>query len=178
MTPKLDLIIIDTHSTLSIALADTSSYPTGWINTNPTIQITPPGYELVTLPFTPTSMQVYKAINLGIVCNSCGDIELPDGIWKFKYSVYPANVNYVEKSFVRIDRLQEKLDELYLNLDISECDEKIKREDKEVLSIIQDYIEGAVSAGNKCVDKLFTVYYQKATQMINQFINKKSCVTR
>lgn len=177
MIPQLDLAILDTHSLGSICIMDLSKYPIGWNSVSPTIQITPPGYETISLAFTPSSLQVYKSSNLGIVCEWCDEVNLPDGIWNFKYSLYPAITYSVEKSFVKVDRLQAKFDEAYIMLDITECDNQIKKSDKEFLSITQDYIDGAIAAGNKCVDKLFNTFYTKATERINTFINNKSCVT-
>lgn len=176
-TPTLNIDFLDSHNPQSIILLDSSRYPVGWVKTNPSIQITPPGFDTVTLAFTPSSAQVYYSVDLGIVCAWCDNVSLPDGIWKFKYSVYPAISYFVEKSFVRIGNLQAKLDELYLTLDITECDQAIKKQDKLFLSNIQDYIEGAVAAGNNCVNNLFTTYYQLATKMINQYINSKACAT-
>lgn len=175
MTPILDINILDTHSLSSIAVVDVSSYPPDWTNTNPSIQITPPGFTPITLAFTPSSIQIYKSSTLGIVCDWCDELELPDGLWKFKYSIYPSNSLYIEKTFPRVDRLQSKFDEAYISLDITECNERIKKEDKLFLSNIEDYIAGAIAAGNRCVEKAFLTYYSKATEMLNQFINRKSC---
>lgn len=177
MIPQLDLALIDTHSLGSICVMDISSYPVDWNSVSPTIQITPPGYETVSLVFTPSSLQVYKSSNLGIVCDWCDQVDLPDGIWNFKYSLYPAITYFVEKSIVKVDRLQAKFDEAYIMLDITQCDNQIKKIDKEFLSITQDYIDGAIAAGNKCVNKLFDTFYKKAAERINTFINNKSCVT-
>lgn len=177
MTAQLDLVLLDTHSLESVCVMDISKYPVGWNSVSPTIQITPPGYDTKSLVFTPSSLQVYKSSNLGIVCDWCNEVNLPDGIWNFKYSLYPATTYFIEKSFVKVDRLQAKFDEAYLMLDITECDNKIKKLDKEFLSITQDYIDGAIAAGNKCVNKLFNTYYNRATERINRFINNKSCVT-
>lgn len=175
-TPTLDIALLDTHSLTSIAILDLSSYPANWVNTNPSIEITPPGFASVILDFTPSSLQVFKSTNLGVACAWCEESDLPDGIWTFKYSVYPSYKYYVEKTFVKVDRLQEKLDEAFLTLDISECDESIKKSDKVILSNVQDYLEMAVAAGNKCVFKLFNTYYNKASTLLNNFIKRKSCV--
>ena len=176
MNPQLDIATLDTHSLNTICILDISKYPPSYNIVNPSLEITPPGFSPVTLAFTAGSLQIYKSSHLGIVCEWCDEQELPDGIWKFKYSIYPANKNYVEKTIVKVDRLQAKFDEVYTLLDITECNEKIKKSDKEFLSIIEDYIAGAIAAGNKCIHKRFTTYYTKATEMLNSYINNKSCV--
>jgi len=175
MDLKLDLVVLDTHSLKSLAIMDTSVYPVNFNKVNPSLEITVPGFNSVTLEFTPSSLQLYKSTNLGIACEWCDEVDLPDGIWKFKYTLYPATTYFIERNFVRVDRLQEKFDEAFMSLDITECDEKVKASDKAYLSIIEDYIQGAIAAGNKCMHKRFHTYYGKASEMLNKFINNKSC---
>jgi len=174
-TPKLDLALLDTHNLTNICVLDTSVYPSGFNKVNPSLEITAPGFSSVTLDFTPGSIQIYKSSNLGVVCEWCDEIELPDGIWKFKYTMYPATTYFIEKNMVRVDRLQQKFDEVYINLDITECDEKVKKADKDVLSIVDTYIQAAIAAGNKCIEKRFHTYYNKAYEILNKYINSKTC---
>lgn len=177
-TPQLDLGILDTHSLDSIAIVDTSLYPPNWNIVSPTIEIIPPGYDVQTIVFTPSSLQLYKSSMLGITCEWCPNSDLPDGIWKIKYSIYPGYKYYVEKTIVRTDKLQAKLDRLYLQMDFTQCDEAIKREDRLTLDTVQFFINGAIAAGNQCVNKTFESLYKKAATMLDNYINNKSCARR
>jgi len=174
-TPILDLNILDTHSMQSIAILDASIYPTQWNIVSPTLEIIVPGYDVFTLEFTPSSLQVYKSSMIGVSCEWCPEQDLPDGIWRFKYSIYPAYKYYVEKTFVRVDKLQAKLDKAYLTLDFTQCDEQIKREDKLMLDSVQTFLNGAIAAGNQCVEATFKSLYKKANTMLDNYINNKSC---
>jgi len=174
--PNLNIGLLDTHSMQSFALLDLSAYPTGFTITSPTIQISIPGNPDVTLPFVPSNISVYDSKALAITCDWCELTNIPDGIYKVKYSVYPAYKYYVEKVFARIDNLQSKLDKAYLHMDFMECDNRIKREDRLLLDTIQTFIEGAISAGNNCAEKLFHSLYNKAYVLLDNFINNKSCV--
>ena len=52
-TLKLDILVINTYSTLTLGIADISTYPTEPPNvTSPTIEITMPGFDPVAIPFT------------------------------------------------------------------------------------------------------------------------------
>ncbi len=175
-TPVLNIDILDTHSLRSIALVDTSTYPPSWNTVAPTLEVLAPGHDTFTTDFTPSSLQVFTSTTLGVSCEWCDTQDLPDGIWTFKYSIYPAYRYYVEKTFVRVDLLQAKLDKYYLLLDFTQCDEQIKREDKLTLDSIQTFINGAIAAGNKCVNATFNSLYKKANTMLDNYINNKSCV--
>lgn len=178
LVPQLNLELLETHSLYSMAIMDSSNYPVGFSPMSPSIQIFPPGNDSVTLDFTPNSIQLYKSDTLGITCEWCDLSPLPDGIYKLKYSLYPSYKYYVEKSFVRVDNLQAKLDKAYILLDFTQCDEAISREDRLFLDTIQTFIEGAIAAGNKCVEATFKSLYKKATTMLDNYINNKSCVRR
>jgi hypothetical protein len=63
-------------------------------------------------------------------------IPLPDGIYTLKYTVEPAYENFVVKSIMRVDRIQEKFDEAFMKLDMMECDRAIKTQQKVNLTSI------------------------------------------
>lgn len=174
-TPELSFIILDTHSLESFAIADTSKYPVNWNTVSPTIQISVPGNDIVTLDFTPSSIQVYNSSTLGVTCEWCDLSKLPDGIYNIKYSIYPSYKYYIEKTIVRVDQLQAKLDEYYLTLDFTQCSSSVKREDRLALDTVQTFLNGAIAAGNKCDNGTFKSLYKKASTMLEQYINNKAC---
>lgn len=175
-TPTLDLIFLDVHNDKFLAVGDVSAYPTGFNISTPTLEITVPSYPAISLAFVASSVQVYNSTTLGITDDSCDTICLPDGLYKVKYSVYPAYLYYVEKTFLRIDNIMAKYDDVYLKLDLFECDQALKYRDKQTLSLIEDYINGAVAAANKCSNKLAIDLYNKANTLITKFMNNSCCL--
>lgn len=172
---KLDLLIPETHDSKRMLIADVSKYPSPFTISNPTIEITPPGFPVVVLSYTANGFVVYDSMSLKITCSDvdCELIDLPDGIYNIKYSITPAWQYFVNKKILRINKLQEKLDRVYLKLDFMQCDEAIKEEDKEILDTIQLYINGAIAAANNCLDSLAMKLYNKALQFIDDFINHR-----
>ncbi len=171
---KLDLLLIDTHSLQTFAIADFSTYPSStYVPVSPTLQVCASGFPQVTLTFTPRTINVYTSENLGITCAGEPITELPDGLYKVKYTINPAYENFVEKSFLRIDKFQEKFDTAFMKLDMLECDGPIRKQRKEELDTIYYFIQGAVAAANKCADDLAIKMYRKADSMLTQFIAAK-----
>jgi len=166
-TPELNLTILPSYDTKTMLVGDISTYPTGWNIVSPTIEVLIPSYGTKTLPFTAKTVMVLNSIVLGIDSSLS---PLPDGLWKFKYSISPALTYNVEKTVLRVDRLYSKFDEAFLKLDMMECDLQLKREQFKYLYHIEFYIQGAIAAANKCADKLAIKLYNKAARMISQFV--------
>lgn len=174
-TVKLDLLIPETHDSKRLLIADVSTYPSPFTINSPTIEITPPGFPQVTAVFTAQGFMVFDSMSLEITCSDvdCELIALPDGIYYVKYSITPAWQYFVNKSFLRVNKLQEKLDKVYLKLSFMQCDEAIKKEDKRQLDTIEMYINGAIAAGNNCLDSLAMKLYNKACEYIEDFVNNR-----
>lgn len=169
-TPVLNVITLDSSNPKYLIIGDVSTYGTYSANA-PTIEIDVPNFGIVSLGFVKGSVQVYDSNTLGLTCgDECEPANLPDGIWKIKYSVYPAYKYYIERTFIRVDMLQSKFDTAYLKLDFVECDQQIKDQDKEFLFVVQEYINGAVAAANKCTNKLAMKLYRKANEQLDYFI--------
>lgn len=176
--PKLNLLFPDTNDSKTFMIADISEYPENFNISNPTIEITPPGFPAVTLPFPPKGIQVYNSDMLEITCGDieCDEVPLPDGIYYIKYSIFPNYKYYVEKSILYVNNIIESLDKVWLKVDLMECDMAIKAKDKKILELIEAYINGAIAAANNCLDKLAMKLYNKAAQLIDDFINNKCCL--
>lgn len=168
MTLNLDLVYLDTHRSDSFAIGDVSRYPVGFIQIDPTIEITVPGFSPNSIVFTPSTIQVYTSNTLGITCDDCPNINLPDGIYKVKYTLNPAYQYHVEKSFIRTNIIYSKLDEYFLKLEFMQCNQAIKEEDKRALDTIEFYIEGAIAAANKCLDTKAMELYNIANNMLKK----------
>jgi len=168
---KLDILIIPTYNTTTLGIIDTSTYPNDPpIVTSPTIEIDIPAIGKIYLPFVVNEYNMFNSVTLGI--SETGDEQdLPDGVYQFKYTVSPAYVNYIEKSFMRVDKLQEKFDNAFMKLDIMECDQAIKKQAKVELNTIYFYIQGSIAAANNCALDKSSKLYMKADAMLDNFIS-------
>lgn len=171
--PIFDLLFLDTHDSKYVSVADVSFYPTGFNKTNPSIEITMPGFAVKVLAFTPSSIQVYNSNTLGITCDGCDFIPLPDGIWTVRYSVSPSFEYYIQKTFLRVDSLYQRFDAVYMKMDFMQCNDAIRLEDRRILESIETFIEGAIAAANKCANSLAMDLYVKASQMIDGFVHNR-----
>ena len=152
-----------------MAVADASTYPTTPPNvTSPSIEINVPNFGIVNLPFVVNQLNVFTSSNLGI--SVLGNDPLPDGIYYLKYSVAPANVNFVERTIMRVDRLQEKFDGAFMRLDMMECDRAIKTQSKVELTTISFFINGALAAANNCATVEANRLYLQADKMLDNFL--------
>ena len=147
---RLDFLVLPTYDSKTLGIADASTYPDNPPHESaPTIEISVPGFEKVILPFTMNDFTVYTSTTLGIT--SVGDeiVPLPDGVYIIRYSVAPAYQNYVEKSIMRVEQIQEQFDKAFMHLDMMECDRAIKSQSKIDLNTIYFFIQGAIAAANK-----------------------------
>jgi hypothetical protein len=171
---KLDFLVIPTYSVQSLGIADASTYPDSPPVQSPTIEIDVPGFGPVSLPFNINDFNVYTSSSLGITSPSSPLLPLPDGVYKIKYSVVPAYQNYVEKTIMRIDQIQEKFDRAFMKLDMMECDLAIKKQQKVDLNSIYYFIQGSLAAANNCAVDTANKLYMQADKMLNNFI-KNNC---
>lgn len=173
-TLNLDFLVVPTYNTLTLGVIDASTYPTNPPEvTSPSMQITPPGFEPAIIPFNVDDYNIFTSSNLGITEVGVNQ-PLPDGVYHIKYSVAPAYDNYVEKSIMRTDRIQEKFDEAFMQLDMMVCDGAIKKQAKENLSSIYFFIQGSIAAANNCAIVESIKLYNQADNMLSHFL-KNDC---
>lgn len=173
MALKLDILVIPTYNTKTLGIADASTYLTDPpVVTSPTIEITPPGFNMVSLPFIPQDFNVFSSSTLRITSPLDELLPLPDGIYFLKYSIAPASTNYVERSIMRVDKIQEKFDNVFMRLDMMECDGAIKTQAKVDLSSAYFFISGAIAAANNCAIVESNKLYAQASRMLDQLIRK------
>jgi len=173
-TLKLDFLVVPTYNTLTLGIIDASTYPTNPPSVNtPWIEITPPGFDTIGLVFSVDEYNIFTSSNLGLSPVGVNQ-PLPDGIYHIKYSVTPAYENFVEKSIIRTDRLQERFDEAFMRLDMMECDSAIKTQSKVELDTIYYFIQGAIAAANNCATIQSSKLYDQASRMLNHFM-KHDC---
>jgi hypothetical protein len=171
---KLDIIVVPTYNVLNLAVMDASVYPDDPpLVSGATIDIDVPGFGLVSLPFIIEELNIFTSSNLGISAVGVSE-PLPDGIYHLKYSIAPSTVNFVEKTIMRVDLLQQKFDEAFMTLDMMECDRAIKTQSKVDLTTINFFIQGAIAAANNCAEVEANKLYTQADKMLNNFI-KNNC---
>ena len=165
----LDILVVPTYDINTIAIVDASIYNEDPpVVVSPTIEITVPGFDKIVLPFTVGTINVFNSIDLEI--DGTILVKLPDGIYYLKYSVAPAYLNFVEKSIIRVDKLQEKFDGAFLKLEMMECDRAIKKQSKIALNSIYFFIQGAIAAANICAIDESNRLYTQANKMLDNFI--------
>jgi hypothetical protein len=169
-TLRLDIIVIPTFDELTLAVADASTYPTTPIVQSPNLEITVPGLGTYNVPFTINTLNVLNSESIGFTASGDPLMPLPDGVYYIKYSISPAYVNHVDKSIIRVDRLQEKFDKAFMKLDMMECDRAIKTQQKVDLNSIYFFIQGAIAAANNCAADEAIKLYNQADKMLNNFM--------
>lgn len=174
--PVLDITTLDTHNTKIIGMVDLSTYPNNFQIINPTIQITPPAFPRVSLIMSIRNLNVFNSNMLGITCNvpECNLAEIPDGLWKFNYSISPSNTYFVEKSFMRTELIEVALDKAFLRTSLIQCDQDIKSQDLAIIDQIRSYIQGAIADGNNCNFISAMDKYRQAERMLKNFVKSKS----
>ncbi len=172
---NLDILVVQTFNKLTLGIADISTYPDSPPVEAPSITIIiPGGFGTVTLPFIPSDFNVFTSLSLGLTEVGEELISLPDGNYTLTYSVTPAFENYVTKTIIRVERLQEKFDSAFMKLDMMECDGPIKKQAKQDLNTIWYFIQGAIAAANNCAIDTSNTLYIQADKMLNRFI-KNNC---
>ena len=171
-TTKLDILVVPTYNTLTLGIADASTYV--GTPSSPSIEITVPGFGPVVLPFNINDFNIFNSASLGLTDPTAQLIPIPDGVYFLKYTIAPAYLNYVEKSIIRVDSLQEQFDEAFMRLDMMECDMAIKTQDKVDLNTIYFFIQGAIAAANNCAVDEANKLYAQAKKMLNNF-KKNGC---
>lgn len=172
MADVLDILVIDTHDANTLGIADISTYATTPVS--PTISITVPGFDPVLLPFTPNDFNVFNSATLGLSVVGDPLQPLPDGVYYLTYSVAPALTNFVNKTIMRVDQIQERFDEAFMKLDMMECDLAIKQQQKVELNSIYYFIQGSIAAANNCAVDTANKLYVQASKMLTNFI-KNNC---
>lgn len=179
MISRLNFTIQDTHDFKTLGILDTSWYNPLIKVEESTIEIIPPGYKYAVSPFfMPGALNVYNSNGVGITKASCEEElqDLPDGIWRIKYSICPNDKLFIEKLFLKTDKLQCKYDQAFLSVDLDypsgDENQKIKRKE---LAEIEFYIQGAIAASNNQDANTAIELYSKAEKLLNKFGKCASC---
>jgi hypothetical protein len=174
MISKLNFNIIDTHDFKTLGIVDVSWYNPDIKIENPLIEILVPGYTVAVSPyFMAKSLNIFNSNSLGLTKASCEEelIELPDGLWKVKYSICPNEKLFIEKFFLKTDKIQCKYNKAFLSLDFENLSTSVEKKKREDLSEIEMYINGAIAAANNQNSKLASDLYKKANSLLDKIEN-------
>ena len=167
----LNIQVVPTYTTYTISIQDISTYDS--TPTSPTIRIVTTGVD-VSLPFVPDTINTFNSTSLGLTPVGAETVPLPDGIYYLTYSIAPAVSNYVTKTFMRTDLIQEKFDNAFMKLDMMECDKAISTQAKVDLTTINFFIQGSIAAANNSAVTEANKLYTQANKMLDNFI-KNNC---
>jgi len=171
---KLEILVVPTYNTLTLAIADASTYPDGFVISAPSLEIVIPGLGSTIVSFVPNDYNVFNSGSLGIT-EAGEDLQpLPDGLYTITYSVAPAYQNYVTKNLMRVEQLQEKFDEAFMKLDMMQCDAPIKKQQKVELNTVYFLIQGSIAAANNCATDVANKLYLQAAKQLAYF-SKNGC---
>jgi hypothetical protein len=181
MATTLNFLVINTYSTLTLGVADTSTYdsgPTGasMLITFPTLPVpvkTMSGASSIAVPFTPNDYNVFNSATLQLTPVGT-TTSLPDGVYGLTYSIVTPSTNAASKSIMRTDKIQEKFDNAFMKLDMMECDMAIKTQQKVTLNSIYYLIQGSIAAANNSAITQSYKLYQQADMMLDNFL-KNNC---
>ncbi len=169
---SLDILVVPTYNTLTLGVVDASTYTVA--PTLPTIEITIPGFGVIALPFNAGEINLFNSTNLSLTPVGADIVPIPDGIYTLKYYTSIPVTTFVEKNIMRIDQLQERFDSAFMKLDMMQCDEAIKNQQRIDLNSVYYFIQGSVAAANNCAIDASNRLYQQASKMLNTFI-KNDC---
>lgn len=170
----LDFLVTPTYSSKTIAITDISTYENDPPTVDaPSLEVSIPGFDTIIIPFVTEELNILNSTILGITDE--GEDPLPDGVYVFRYSVTPASINFVEKTIMIVDQLQEKFDNAFMKLDMMQNDAAIKKQQKISLDTINYFIQGAIAAANNCATTEAVRLYKKADSLLYNFTQRGEC---
>lgn len=161
----LDFEIVPTGNPKTLVFVDSSQYM--GVPERPLLEVTLPGYtKYFLLNVTASMVNTFNSNTIGLTSLLNGDslVNLPDGIYSFRYKICPYTSAFIDKAFFRTTLLEERLLVLYDRLDnCSSCAPKnVLLELAQVVALI----EGAKQIVHKNQKKA-NEFYQLALKLID-----------
>lgn len=155
--PDLLLSPVDLRSSSIFAISDESTYVSTPTADYYSMQITAPGYDPITVPFVPLSVNIFKCVDLGITCSDSECTKLPDGIYDIVYTVIPEgtqvtafNQTTINVKIIKIDQIKCVYQQEFLKLhELCDCHNSNCRGPKDELRRVKLYIDGSVAECNR-----------------------------
>lgn len=173
----LDFEILETGNTKTLVFLDSSDYMEE--PERPLLEVTMPGYtKYFLVNVVSKQVNTFNSSTLGLnqVLLQSQLVDLPDGVWQFKYKICPYKYVYKIKKHIRVTMLINKLKTLYNKIDLSECAGTDNKELQKLLVQIHVLIEGAKAAVENDSKKAQT-YYRLADKLVQKALDKfcKNC---
>lgn len=147
MVSKLFIDIPPTYNLKTMRVLDSSFYNEDIDITCGRLEVTPPGFDYpVVINAEPYFNLVLNSSNLGLsrVSKYTDLADLPDGVYKIKYSIAPNDKVWVEYDYLRNQQLLEKFFALYCRLKLSNLDPNRDQSNKLAeLAKIKQYIDAS-----------------------------------
>jgi hypothetical protein len=174
----LDFEIIPTGNSKTLVFIDSSDYISE--PERPLLEITLPGYSkyfLVNVIARRVNTFNSNTIGLTDLINDGCLVDLPDGVYQFRYKICPYTSAFIDKVYFRTTLIEQKLSELYDKLDSSCCDKKSDKELNQTIIEIHSLIEGSKSVVCKNVKKANS-FYQLASKLLDRILCNidKNCI--
>ena len=173
----MDFEIIPTGNPKTLVFIDSSNYYTE--PERPLLEVTLPGYpEYFLTNVIARQVNTFNSNTIGLteLLNDNCLVDLPDGIYTFRYKICPYNVIYKDKRYFRTTLIEQKLSDLYERLDTSDCVDKDKINPSDLVEI-HALIEGAKAVAAKN-EKKANSFYQLADKLISKLsdsVCNKNC---
>lgn len=168
----LDFEIIPTGNPKTLVFIDSSDYFTE--PEKPLLEVTLPGYSkyfLVNIVARKVNTFNSNTVGLTDLLNDDDIVDLPDGIYSFRYKICPYDKAFVDKKHFRTTLIDQKLASLYDQIDTTDCSTKEDRIHEYNLVEVHALIEGAKAIVNKN-EKKANSFYQLASKLIDKLSNK------
>lgn len=181
MVTELYLEFPDTGNVKTLRVTDGSYYNHKIKVECPILEVTPPGYSsAVSFNVTKGFSTVLNSSNLNISkVNAYSKLQpLPDGVYKFKYSIKPNELLWIEYQHLRINAFMKDYNTELCALKLQACEPdnetslKLKK-----LREIRSYMEAAKIEVDECGNKIRGMeLYEYAKKLLNKF-QTSDCIT-
>lgn len=167
----LDFEIIETGNLKTIVFIDSSQYMEN--PESPLLEITIPGtnkYLLVAIQ--PRKVNTFNSNTLNLtpyILNDCDLIDLPDGVYSYKYKICPYQYINRAKYYLRATKLLNSLD---IFLDSFEFSDKIADEDRSTIIDINILIESAKASAELGNTERASNKYHLADKKVKSLLDK------
>lgn len=174
---ELNFEILETGNVKTLVWLDSSQYMEE--PERPLLEVILPGYtKYLLVNVEARRVNTFNSSTLGIneVLSQDCLVELPDGVWSFRYKICPYDKVFICKKYMRVAKLNEKLSSLHDKIDLADCDVKNNTELEKDLFKIYGLIEGAKVTVNLDHKKAQS-YYQLADKLVQKQLDKicKNC---
>jgi len=167
MANSLDFNILSTNSPKTLSIHDGSIYDS--IPGHPKVCILMPGFSTnVELTFQPNKINTFNSNNLGLSNVTTVDalVNLPDGIYKINYHI-DGDI-FVEKLYLRVDKLMCKIDNALLTIDFESCDDIVRKQKINKLTEIQFMVMAGIACANVCNSTSAVSLYRRASKELDK----------